>query len=260
MHSCLYQGHVRHRRLEPVRNEFRYPITFLYLDLDEIDQVVARLPLLGCGRRCIASFHRPDHLGASNVTLRESVIGLLRAQLHEVPEVGPIRLLTLWRSWGGYFSPVNFYYCFDHRDEAVVAIVAEVSNTPWGERHCYVLGEPTRLAGTRLAFENPKEFHVSPFLPVDLQYRWKLSDPGSSLTLQLEVRREERCLLDATLTLRQRPLTRASWLGTLLRYPWVPAYVLFAIYWQAFRLWFKKAPFFPHPPGIPLEETPARTL
>jgi DUF1365 family protein len=246
--SCLYQGTVRHRRFEPVGHAFRYSMSFLYLDLDELESGVAGLEFLSRRRRTLASFYRPDHLGEPSRPLRESVLALVARDWPDHPPIGPIRLLTLWRSLGTYFSPVSFYYGFDPTGTRLEFLVAEVSNTPWGERHNYVLPNVDDAAGSRLDFDHPKVFHVSPFLPIDMHYRWQLTVPTTTLSLHLETCREDRCLLDATLTLRRRPLTRAAWLATMARYPWLPARVLSAIYWQALRLWIKKVPFYPHPP------------
>ena len=246
--SCLYHGTVRHRRFEPVGHEFRYSISFLYLDLDELESPSGPLGFLSRRRRSWASFYRPDHLGSADRPLRDSVLDLVAAEWPDHPEIGPIRLLTLWRSWGTYFSPVSFYYGFDPAGQRVEFLVAEVSNTPWGERHNYVLPNRGEGSESHLDLNNPKVFHVSPFLPIDMHYRWQLSVPTTTLSLHLETCREDRCMLDATLTLRRRPLTRATWLAALARNPWPPARVLSAIYWQALRLWIKKVPFYPHPP------------
>lgn len=247
MHSCLYVGHVRHRRFEPVEHEFRYPIAYLYADLAELESLIARLPLLSNRRRAVASICREDHLGDPARPWREAVLEKLQCEVPTLTAVGSIRLLTLWRSWGTYFSPVNFYYCFDAADQEVVAMVAEVSNTPWNERHEYVLTNANRSAANGRGYENLKTFHVSPFLDVGLQYRWQLSDPSTALSLHLEARRDDRVLLDATLSMRRRELTGANWLWTLAQFPWLPARVLPKIYWQALRLWIKKVPFYPHP-------------
>jgi len=252
-HSCLYEGTVRHRRFEPVGHAFHYSMSFLYLDLDELESPEGGLRFLARGRRSLASFHRPDHLGDPERPLRESVLDLVARDWPDHPEIGPVRLLTLWRSLGTYFSPVSFYYGFDRTGSRVEFLVAEVSNTPWGERHLYVLPNRDDAAGTRLEFTNPKVFHVSPFLPIDMQYRWQLTVPTTTLSLHLETCREGRCLVDATMTLRRRPLTRPAWWATIARNPWLPARVLSAIYWQALRLWIKKVPFYPHPPqGSPV--------
>jgi DUF1365 family protein len=245
MDSCIYRGHVRHRRFERVNREFRYPIRFLYVDLAELPHIAAQLPCFSLRRRALASVCRADHLGDPQVDLATAVRQFAASESGRLLD-GPVRLLTLWRSFGFYFSPVNFFFLFD-ADGQVDAIVAEVTNTPWRERHCYVLGAHNQTAPGRCGFRHAKVFHVSPFLDLDLEYRWRLTHPGSSLTIHLEAWRADKCQLDATLTLERRELTTAAWLGTLVRYPLVPARVLAGIYWEALRLWIHKAPFYPHP-------------
>lgn len=253
MYSCLYLGHVRHRRFEPVEHQFRYPIAYLYLDLAELDATIARLPLLSNRRHAVASICRSDHLGDPQQPLRAAVLERIEREATDLPTIGAIRLLTLWRSWGAYFSPVNLYFCYDEHPSQpqFVAMVAEVSNTPWNERHDYVLTSANRCEAVPHAYENLKTFHVSPFLDVGLQYRWQWNEPGAALGLHLETWREDRVLLDATLSLRRRELTNANWLWTLAQFPWLPARVLPKIYWQALRLWIKKVPFYPHPKHRP---------
>ncbi len=281
MQSCLYTGHVRHRRFESlgstsssaadvprelglenrisanplrgragrrlVKHEFRYSMAYLYLDLDELADVVSQLPLLS--RRAawsVSAICREDHLGDPQLDLATAVRAEVYGQTGLRTE-GPIRMLTVWRSWGWFFSPVSFFFCFAPGNSGIDAIVAEVNNTPWRERHCYVLWSGNQVDATRLAFEHAKDFHVSPFLEMDLRYRWHLTPPSESLTIHLAACRGEADQLDATLTLRRQPLSTWNWLRCVVRYPLVPMRILTAIHYEALRLWIKKAPFFPHP-------------
>ena len=41
MNSCLYEGVLRHRRLQPKAHHFRYRIFMAWLDLDELDALAA---------------------------------------------------------------------------------------------------------------------------------------------------------------------------------------------------------------------------
>lgn len=289
MHSCLYTGSVRHRRFEPKLNRFRYSIRLLYLDLDELDDVVRRLPFLRSGRWAVASLRMDErmtctasnNLGSSTaggspcVGLRERVARVVEAETGRVPS-GPVRWLTLWGSFGVFFAPVSFYYCFAPDGQTLEAIVAEVSNTPWRERHCYVLhagnqfeveteSSESESAFPRekpsderscLRFRHAKQFHVSPFLDVALDYHWTITAPNESTTIHLEARhraathgpaRSSECVLDATLRLKREPLTRLRWLRAVARHPLVPIRVLAGIYFEALKLWINKVPFYPHP-------------
>ena len=247
MHSCLYQGNVQHRRLSPVEHAFRYGLYLVYLDLDE-------LPLLleggyGVSRAAFApaSFRRTDHLGDPQVPLTDAVRELVHERTGWRP-AGPIRLLTLLGNWGYYFNPLSLYYCFAPGTQEVEAVVAEVSNTPWRERHWYVLWQGNRIGEpSQLRFRHPKEFHVSPFLDLDLVYEWHVPIPEEHLRVALANFRGQERVFDASFVLQRRELTRGNMLRTLVRFPWMTGRVMQAIHWQAFRLWRKKCPFYPHP-------------
>jgi hypothetical protein len=253
--SALYVGEVRHRRFAPVANAFSYPLYLSYLDLDELDACEAALwPLLGVRRPAVARLRLDDYLvglrrpgGALADTVRELV-----AQTGAPRPTGPIGLLTHTRHLGYGMNPVSFFYCWDAAGAALEAIVAEVSNTPWDERHVYVLpaaASEARGAGKR-RHRFAKRFHVSPFLPMELGYDWRFTTPGDRLVVHMDCtdpRAADGVVLDATLTLTRRPLDRAHLAGVLARYPAMSAQVVSRIYWQALRLWLKRSPFFDHP-------------
>ena len=160
--------------------------------------------------------------------------------------------MTHLRYFGYCMNPVSFYYCFAPDGEAVEAIIAEIHNTPWGERHCYVLD--CRAQGTargRWSFDFAKEFHVSPFMPMDVDYAWRLTRPGRVLCVHMENRRGGETMFDATMTLERRPITTASLSMALARHPFMTGAVITAIYAQALRLWWKGAPAHPHPGAKP---------
>ena len=248
MHSCLYHGSVRHRRLEPAGHAFRYQLALLYLDLAETATVFRGRWFWSAGKRWgIAHWHRSDHYGDPDRDLGECIRELVRARAG-IEADGPVRLLTHPRHFGYGFNPVNFYYCFDADDRHLVAVVAEINNTPWGERHCYVLPHSAnRGTPDRLHFEFDKDFHVSPFMSMDVQYDWRFTRPDDALAVHMENRSEGRKLFDATLTLRRQPITGTALAASLARHPLVTFKVTAAIYWHALRLWLKRTPLFTHP-------------
>ncbi|GAB4158658.1 MAG: DUF1365 domain-containing protein [Planctomycetaceae bacterium] len=241
MHSCLYEGQVIHQRHEPIFHRFRYALFLMYLDLGELDTVFRNRWLWSTKRPSIAWFRRKDYLGDSSKPLEQCVRNLVENETGVRPN-GPIRLLTHLRYFGYVMNPVSFYYCFDDSDQHVEAVVAEVNNTPWNERHCYVLQTPMdRHIVTQ------KEFHVSPFMGMDMEYRWRLSLPGEHLTVRMENHQQKRAIFDASLSLKRGALTRWNLARALLRFPFMTARVTAGIYWQALRLKLKGVPFHSHP-------------
>lgn len=247
MHSALYTGRLSHRRVAPVTHAFGYRVTLVWLDLAELDQVFRGRWLWSTRRPAPAWLRRADHLGDPAVPLDAAVRDRVECETGRRP-AGPVRLLTQLRTFGLCFNPVSFYYCFDARDRRVEAIVAEVSNTPWNERHAYVLSAPDGAAAAApLRFRLAKAFHVSPFMPMDLDYDWRFSIPGERLVVRMENRRAGRKLFDASLALQRREITAGSLAATLARQPLASLTVLGRIYWQALRLALKRAPFHAHP-------------
>lgn len=252
MHSCLYQGVVTHHRRDPVDHRFRYGLVMAYLDLAETPRLVGRDGVLSDRRWAVGSFLREDRLFRSAIPLDEEVRGLIADATGEAP-AGPIRLLTQLRWFGYYFSPLNLYYVFDKGGDRVEHVVAEVNNTPWGERHVYLLTESNseRRRGEDLRFRHAKEFHVSPFMDMDADYRWRLGVPAERLNVSLAREAPGERSFNANLTLRRQPLTRASVRRAALRYPFMTAQVSAAIYFEALRLWWKRCPYYPHPDRQP---------
>lgn len=161
---------------------------------------------------------------------------------------GPVRLLTQLRYCGYYFSPLNLYYCMNQEGQGVDAVVAEVSNTPWRQRHYYVLWEGNRRGlGAELAFAHPKGFHVSPFIGMAAEYRWRLTPPGRRLSVSIAVDDGQGPLFAARMALARRPLSDGQLGRLLLRYPLMTARTMGAIYYQALKLWLQQCPSYPHP-------------
>ena len=236
MRSAAYLGWLSHRRRAPRAHAFRYRVFMAYLDLAELDEVFRGRWLWSAKRPALARFRREDHLGEPRLPLDEAVRTLVEERTGRRP-AGPIRLLTHLRYFGYVFNPVSFYYCHDERGERVESVVAEVNNTPWGERHCYVI-QPTD--------STPKAMHVSPFMPMDLDYRWRLSPPGERLSVRMALRKERETVFDATLSLRRRAFSDRL----LAAYPLMTLKVIAAIHWEALRLWLKGVPVHTHPARV----------
>jgi DUF1365 family protein len=241
--SALYAGWVRHRREAPAVHEFRYRLCLLYLDLSELDRVFARRWLWSVERPNLAAFFRRDQWGDPTRPLDACIRELVEERTGRRPS-GPIRLLTHLRYFGYVFNPASFLYCFDPEGRRVEAIVADVSNLPWRERHAYVLvPEP----GAPLRFETPKAFHVSPFMGMQMRYRWAFTTPGERLRVAIANHEADRRIFHASLSLVRRPLDGRNLARVLVTHPFHTAKVTAAIYWEALRLRRKRVPQHPHP-------------
>jgi uncharacterized protein len=236
--SCIYEGTIRHRRLEP-RRSFQHRIALFYLDLDELPGLLAGR--LVHPRPGLLRFRRRDYLGPDTAPLDGAVRDAVRAETGRRPD-GPIRLLAQLRSFGHCFNPVSFYYCLDGAGARVDAVVAEVTNTPWGERHAYVIP-----AGSG---DLAKALHVSPFMALDHRYAVHAAVPGERLAIHIESRRNGAPAFDATLALRRRELTPGAVARLAIRYPFANLRVLTLIYGHAIGLKLAGAPVHRHPvPG-----------
>lgn len=242
--SAFYEGWVRHRRRAPRSHEFTYRLFMAYLDLGELDLVFEGSRAWSTSRPALAWFRRADYWGDPAQPLDETARDLVQARLGFRPD-GPVRLLTHLRMFGIAFNPVSFLYCFAEDGRRLEAVIAEVHNTPWNETHCYVLD---RRPGSAEVPELRKQFHVSPFIGMDVTHRFRVPPPGEHLTVHMEnVDRGQGRFFDATLSMRRLPNTRATRSRLLRRHPLMTAEVLAGIYTHALRMWWKRFPYHPHP-------------
>jgi len=229
MNSAIYEGVVTHRRRTPVEHAFRFGLFLTYLDLAELPRALDGVP------PWLARFRRADYLGDPTVPLDVAVRDLVQERLGARP-AGPVRMLAHLRQLGHCFNPVAFYFCFAPDGARVEAVVAEVTNTPWGERWAYAAlggGNADHVLESRHA----KAMHVSPFMPMGMTYRWRVGTPGERLTVSIENRDADDALVfDACLALRRRALTRRALMRAQLRHPAMTLRVLGGIYGQALRL------------------------
>jgi uncharacterized protein len=240
VNSALYVGHVGHRRVEPA-HKFRYRTVKCLLDLDELEDVMARHPLWSTRRGRPVQFRRSDYLDQPDVDLK--VVAQQRvAESLGVPVDGTVLLFTQLRTWGWCFNPISLFYCLDHQDH-LRAVVASVTNTPWGERHDYVLA--AEEDGVKACL--PKALHVSPFIAMDCTYRFAFSAPRERLAARIEVLEGNEVRLRTALEVTRRPLDRTAMSRLAASTSFLAWRTSVSIYVQAARLGRKGASFHAHP-------------
>lgn len=254
--SALFEGTVRHHRRTPRDNRFALRVALPYVDLDELPRLFDGFALGSARRRNVLWFRRKDYLAPHDLPLAEAV----RRRVHEATGVrpeGPVRMLAHLRTLGWCFNPVAFYWCFDTEGQPAF-VVAEITNTPWGERHAHVLDVRTaRGADGTTRHDFDKVFHVSPFLPMDLRYTWSFRGPADRLSVHMVCRRHGEVVLQATMTLVRRAWSAATLRRLLVRHVGMTWRVSATIYLQALRLALKRVPFHSHPRRARLEEASA---
>ncbi len=245
MTSAIYTGTLRHRRFKPVSHEFTYPVFMTFLDIDRIPELMDVSPVSSYESWNWASFAERDHLGDPSLSLRERIAA--DAMRAGVPFAdGPIFLLTNLRYLGYTFNPISLFYCYRKTGE-LQSVLAEVNNT-FGESRNYWLSPANQLpAANSLHYRCPKTMHVSPFMPMELDYDFILTPPAESLVAHMNTLDNGTVNLDATLTLERHEWSANALHRALISHPWMTAKVITSIHWQALRLYLRKVPVFTHP-------------
>ena len=234
--SAIYQGVVRHRRFSPKKHDFSYRMYFICVQLDELELLCQRSWLFGTRWYNPIRFSQKDYLPGEPVALAQRISNKVQ-QLGGDWSSGRIVVMANCRCLGLYFSPVNFYYLYD--EQCCRYLLCEVSNTPWLERHYYLVDMQQQV-------KTDKAFHVSPFMPMQMQYHWRISELGERALIHIENHQQDKVFY-ATLALKRQPFSSKALWATWLRLPWMSASILLGIYWQALKIWLKGIPYVPHP-------------
>jgi DUF1365 family protein len=234
--AAIYEGALTHARSTPKAHRFDYNFATFYCDLEAIPTLCARSQLLSHERFNWVSFHRQDYLPSSR-TLRDEVIHQIKEKTG-VTFNGQIALLANWRSFGTLMNPIALFYCFE--DDHLTQVVAEVHNTPWNERYVYVVPISADMT-------SPKQFHVSPFMPMNTQYHWQLSAPDAACRAQIQVSRLGQVFFSASFNLGAQRFSARNIRRYCLTRPFHSLQIIGRIYWQALKLFLKQVPFYSHP-------------
>jgi len=237
LNSCLYQGETFHQRFVPKKHKFNYTIMMFWLDLDELNLLDEQLRLFSKTSFNWIRFKRQDFLKQPEMPLKTEALQTM-SRLAGKNLKGKVYLLSPLRILGMYFSPVNFYY-LQSENGTYSHLLAEVSNTPWNERHCYLVD----LAEQQ---NTQKEFHVSPFNPVNMKYQWHIKQPGEKLQLKLDCLKESKHF-SAAIALHRTELNNHTLGKTLIKFPHMTIKTVWGIYWEALKLLIKRMPIYDHP-------------
>ena len=257
MNSAIYTGLVQHCRYLPKAHKFQYHAFMMYLDLDELPTLFDSCTAWSYGKPNLAYFKRADYFGDENKPLKDEILAKVKLDINKEP-AGKVCLLTNMRYFGHCFNPVSFYYCYAVDNRTLEAIVTHITNTPWGEDYAYVHDCANENSRLNLGFNFKKLFHVSPFMPMDIEYIWQFSRPADHLSVYMQNRETNKNnsepmpgdkMFDATLTLQRLELNPKTLNRILLKYPLMTIKVVAAIYWQALQLWLKRIPFYSYPPN-----------
>lgn len=253
LHSAIYAGLVTHQRFAPKAHGFRYHVFMMYLDLDELPQLFDGYKHWSYQHKNWASFRRADYYGNPELALKQEISDLVAKATGTAPR-GAIRMLTNMRYFGHCFNPVTFYYCFAADGESLQAIVSHITNTPWGDDYAYVHdfnAEKTVSSTGMSAFKLDKSFHVSPFMPMDIEYDWAFKLQQPQLLVHMKNLHHGELVFNATLNLQRQEISEHALNRILISYPFMTIKVVAAIYWNALLLWFKRTPFYSRPTPSP---------
>ena len=244
---AILEGRVHHQRSEPTEHQFDYALNLAAIRLDDINGFTHRSNLLRKDKPGVFTFQRADFHGPRHISIDQSVRNTVFQSTGAAIE-GPILLVGMLRHFGHSFNPVSFYLCYNKAETAVEYIVAEITNTPWGQRYAYVLG-PKQNTGTLThhIYDFDKLFHVSPFHGMQQKYHWEFTFTESDISICMKNIENEKCIFTATYAASFKTATRKSINALFYKFPAASLRAITLIYLNALKLRIKKIPFYEHP-------------
>ena len=254
----LFKGTVTHTRTSPIAHQFQYSFFQIWLDVERPELIDNISPFWSSKKHNLVRFNRHHYLPNNDnktQSLHQSICKKIQQQTNKHFQ-GKAYLLANLSYWGYCYNPVSFYFCYNPNGK-LEFILSEIHNTPWGERFTYVhdisssvnktSSQRENKANDKLQFKFDKQFHVSPFMPMDLQYDWQFQTAKNKILISMNLHQKEQSIFNATLNLQGEELSSYQANKLPFNYPFMCFKVLFSIYWNALRLWFKGVTFFDHP-------------
>ncbi|EMR12587.1 hypothetical protein MPL1_09552 [Methylophaga lonarensis MPL] len=238
----IYQGTVWHQRFQPKVHGFEYPLAMLLFDVDQLEAIFRKSRWWSINRFNLIGFVRDDYIGDASLSIKQAVAERIWQSCQQRFS-GSVKILTHPRYAGFVFNPVSFYFCYEQQQ--LKFIVAEINNTPWNERFSYVL--PVQDGSEEQLFEFDKQFHVSPFMPMQLRYRWRFRMQPQHLDIHMTLFKDQQKQFEAAMKGSAQAFTQQSMRRLPWQYPLQTLRVVMRIYWHALRLKLKGVPFYNHP-------------
>lgn len=234
--SCLYFGQVMHQRFLPMEYHFTYGVMSIKVDVDQIAAEVKAVKGLSLNRFNLMSLHFKDYGARDGRAWRPWLEALLQNYGVMQPPA-KIELVCFPRFLGKVFNPLAMWYAYDD-NQALIAVVGEVSNT-FGHWHHYVLTNQGLPLESKLRAKAQKVFHVSPFIGMDCEYRFRLQAPQKKYQLGIYQYENQQKILVATQSAKAQRLNTKNLLQGALKYPFNTLKVLSMIHWWALKIWLK---------------------
>jgi len=254
-HSMCH-GEVFHKRFSPKKHAFKYKMHMPMINLRHRSEIANLSPLVSYNGFNIYSFHDVDYLSQFQIDGEDLYSRALRVCLahlkhpsdeditclsHKEPSV-EVLMLSQWRFLNCVFNPISVYYFI--RNNRLLYVMAEVSNTPWNERHIYSYAIPKDDNAT---WEDEKKFHVSPFNDLNMNYHWQCAFSDKRVSLNLALTRSAAVVFTANFHYQREPLNSDSFYRAIAKQPMLSLKTVVGIYWQALKLFIKRIPFYSHP-------------